>query len=381
MAPPAVLFPPAPGVRGGTNYPDLGILARGERAIVWFNAKRKRRERGPGMNSYERYMGTIRGEKVDYLPRVPILMHFAARYAGVTYGDFARDCETLVAANIKLVQDFGFEQLDIMSDPWRETVDFGGKIEYLDDAVPKCTRHPLADSTELDDLEDPDPHTSERMSNALRALALYKQFGYKQYSITGWVEGPAAEAADIRGVTNFLMDLMTEEGFACALMDRCVDNAVAFAVAQVREGRTPSGSAMPSRASCRPSCTKPHVFPARSKIVDAIHAAGGLVRLHICGDINHLLPEIAMLNVDILDCDSMVDMVAAREALGSKVVLTGNLDPVRAVMDSNPRAIRDALLEIYETVGNPYFVNAGCEIPAATPVENLEALCEPIPAQ
>jgi len=31
-------------------------------------------------------------------------------------------------------------------------------------------------------------------------------------------------------------------------------------------------------------------------------------------------------------------------------------------------------------VGNPYFVNAGCEIPAGTPVENLKALCKPIPA-
>ena len=130
-----------------------------------------------------------------------------------------------------------------------------------------------------------------------------------------------------------------------------------------------------------PELYENHVIPREKQIIDAIHAAGGLVRLHICGDINHLLPEIAMLKVDILDCDSMVDMVAAREALGSKVVLTGNLDPVRGVMDSDPETIRAAIREIYETVGNPYFVNAGCEIPAETPPENLQALCEPIEAQ
>ncbi len=332
------------------------------------------------MNSYERYMGMVKGEKVDFVPRVPILMHFAVRYAGVTYGDFARDAETLVAVNRKLIDDFGFEQLDIMSDPWRETVDFGGTLQYLDDAVPKCTRHPLADSRDLDALLQPDPRTSERMSNALRALALYKDFGYKQYSITGWVEGPAAEAATLRGVANFLMDLMTEEEFACDLMDRCVDNAVAFARAQLEEGADTIGIGDAIASQLSPELYERFVFPREKQLIEAIHAAGGLVRLHICGDINHLLPQIALLNVDILDCDWMVDLAAAREFLGSGVVLTGNLDPVQAVMEATPQAIRDALRAIYEAVGNPYFVNAGCEIPAATPLENLRALCEPIPA-
>lgn len=333
------------------------------------------------MNGYERYMGMVKGEKVDIVPRVPILMHFAARYAGVTYGDFARNCETLVKANKKLVEDFGFEQLDIMSDPWREAVDFGGTIEYLDDAVPKCTRPPLENSRNLDALENPDPRVSGRMSNAIRAIQLYKEFGYQRYSITGWVEGPAAEAADVRGVTNFLMDLMTEEGFACELMDRCVNNAIHFALAQLSEGADTIGIGDSIASQLSPELYENHVFPREKQLVDAIHAADGLVRLHICGDINHLLPEIAQLKVDILDCDWQVDLVAARETLGKKVVITGNLDPVRGVMDSEPDTIRAALREIYETVGNPYFVNAGCEIPAATPIENLKALCEPIPAR
>jgi uroporphyrinogen-III decarboxylase len=32
-----------------------------------------------------------------------------------------------------------------------------------------------------------------------------------------------------------------------------------------------------------------------------------------------------------------------------------------------------------DPVGNPYMVNAGCEIPSGTPEENLSALCDPIP--
>jgi uroporphyrinogen decarboxylase len=87
------------------------------------------------------------------------------------------------------------------------------------------------------------------------------------------------------------------------------------------------------------------------------------------------MPE---LGVDILDCDSMVDMKRARQLLGPRVVLTGNLDPVKAIMNGTPQSIREGFRRVYEEVGNPYFVNAGCEVPGTTPHDNLRAMCEPI---
>ena len=75
---------------------------------------------------------------------------------------------------------------------------------------------------------------------------------------------------------------------------------------------------------------------------------------------------------------SWVDIKKARRVLGSKVTLAANLDPVESVMRSEPQKIREDLIAIYEKVGNPFFVNAGCEIPVGTPEANLRALCEPI---
>jgi uroporphyrinogen-III decarboxylase len=49
-------------------------------------------------------------------------------------------------------------------------------------------------------------------------------------------------------------------------------------------------------------------------------------------------------------------------------------------MRSTPERIRAAIRDVYQQVGPPYFVNAGCEIPRDTPIENVEALCETIPA-
>lgn len=331
------------------------------------------------MNSYERYMAMVRGEPVDCLPRIPILMHFAARYAGASYADFAREWRVLVEANRRLVEDFGFDQLDSMCDPWRETVDFGGRIEYLDDAVPRC-EPPLAKSKDLAKLAKPDPYHSERMRNAIFVLQGYKEFGWREYSITGWAEGPAAEAADLRGAAYFMIDLLEDEAYACQLMNVCLENAIAFARTQVEEGADTIGVGDSICSQISPALYERLVVPREKRLVDAIHDAGGLVRLHICGDTNRILPQIATLGVDILDCDWQVDMAEARRLVGPKVTLTGNLDPVRVVMKSTPDEIRRSVREVYQTVGRPYFVGAGCEIPAGTPHENLRALCEPIPA-
>jgi MtaA/CmuA family methyltransferase len=349
-------------------------------SFTWYHWLRGDFTKERFMNNYERYMGMVRGEKVDIVPRIPILMHYCPKHIRTTYADFARDPLVMFEANKQLALDFGFEQLDIMSDPYHETTAFGGQIAYRDEGVPRCTA-PLEHAKDLSLLAEPDPEKSERLKSALACEDAYREFGHRQYSITGWIEGPAAEAATLRGVSNFLVDLLEDEPFACDLMDRCVDVAIAYAKAQLAHGCDTIGMGDAIASQIAPSTYERLIAPREKRIVDAIRDAGGLARLHICGNINHLIPHIAGVGVDVLDCDWQVDMARARRILRRKVTLTGNLDPVNAVMKSTPEKIHAAFRQIYEQVGNPYFVNAGCEIPADTPVENLRAVCEPIEAK
>jgi uroporphyrinogen-III decarboxylase len=77
----------------------------------------------------------------------------------------------------------------------------------------------------------------------------------------------------------------------------------------------------------------------------------------------------------------MVKLTTVRDTVGDQVTIAGNMDPVACVLSGTPAMIKDAVLRAYEEEGNPYMVNAGCEIPAGTPAENLKALCEPMPYQ
>jgi len=330
------------------------------------------------MNSYERYMSVLKGRQVDFLPRIPILMQFAAEYIGSNYGAFASDYAVLVDANITCARDFGTDQISAISDPYRETQGFGAEIEFVRDNVPKCIHPPLASSTDLSKLLKPDPLKSERMFDRINAIRSYKERFGGEYSIMGWIEGPAAEAADLRTVTNFLMDVVLDESFACQLMDICVDVAIEFARAQIDVGADTIGIGDAIASQVSPDIYERLIQPREKKIIQEIQGLGGIVRLHICGNITHLLPGISDLGVDILDVDHMVDMAQVRKIVGDEVVLVGNIDPVQGVKMGTPDAIKTAIVDIYNTVGNPYMVAAGCEIPSGTPVENLHALCEPL---
>jgi MtaA/CmuA family methyltransferase len=334
------------------------------------------------MTGRKRYLNTIEGKPVDFLPRIPILMRYAAEYIGSNYGAFTRDHRILVEANQRCAQDFGIDQMNTMSDPYRETQGYGAICHYDPESGVHIEAPPLANDggeLNLSQLRPPlDPMQAERMRDRIEAVRRYCAENGKTHSVMGWVEGPGAEAGDVRGVENFFIDLLTDANNAGQLMDTCVEIAITFAKIQIDLGADTIGigDAVASQVSW--PVYSEHILPREIRLVAALKAMGAKVRLHICGNITHILPGIAQLGIDVLDVDHMVDLREVRRIVGPRVTLGGNLDPVHDVLEGTPEKIRAALRRAYAEVGNPFMVNAGCEIPSGTPVENLKALCEPI---
>jgi MtaA/CmuA family methyltransferase len=329
------------------------------------------------MNGRERYLATVRREPVDFPARVPILMQLAAEYIGKNYAQFASEYQVLVAANLACARDFGLDQVSAISDAMRETHGFGGELAFPENGPPFCRHPPLETDRDLNRLRRPDPHRDPRMLDRVNAIRAYHEQA-REYSILGWIEGPAAEAADLRGMANFMLDLMDDETYAGQLMDRCVAAGLDFARAQIEAGADTIGIGDAVCSQLSPRLYERLILPREKKMVEAIHLLGASVRLHICGNIKYLLPGIATLGVDVLDVDYMVDLSLVREIVGSKTAIAANLDPVAEVMESTPLRIQQRLQELHDLVGDPFMVAAGCEIPARTPAANLRALCEPL---
>ena len=222
----------------------------------------------------------LKGEPVDHLPRCPILMRFAAEYIGNTYGEFLRDHRVLAEATLRCAEDFGFDQLSLISDPVRETEGFGGVTEFQEHTVPIC-HGPLEDGEELEPgrLSVPDPHASPRMRDRIDGVSLLRERAGNQYSILGWVEGPAAEASDLRGMANFFMDLLEEPEACEKLLDLTRDCAIRFALAQLEAGADSIGIGEAVASQMSAETYRELCLPRMQALVDAIHAAHGVVKL------------------------------------------------------------------------------------------------------
>lgn len=306
-------------------------------------------------------------------------MQFAAEYIGSNYGAFASDHRVLVEANLRCAKDFRFDQLSCISDPYRETAGFGAEIVFSENHVPACPHPPLSDHNDLSQLSVPDPMKAPRMRDRIDAIRAYREQAGNHYSVLGWVEGPAALAGDLRGVGDFMMDLLEEPAWCAELMDLCLETAITFALAQIEAGADTIGVGDAICSQLSDVVFQELIFHRQLELILAIRSAGARVRLHICGQTRHLWPQLSQLPINILDCDHMVDLQEAANVFPEFVCLAGNLDPVSMLRFGEPAKIRAALRDCQRAIGPRLIVGAGCEIPSGTPHENLRALCHPLP--
>jgi len=193
--------------------------------------------------------------------------------------------------------------------------------------------------------------------------------------VEGWVEGPCAEAADLRGINTLMIDFFDDEGFVQALFARVVEVAITFARRQIEAGADIIGIGDAAASLVGPDIYETYVWPWEKRLVEAIHQAGGMPRLHICGNTNFALEAMGRLGCAVVDLDSMVDLDRARTAMPNQVI-SGNLDPVRLVQRASARDVLEALQHRRDQAGTRYIAAAGCEIPRGTPTENLKAFSD-----
>jgi MtaA/CmuA family methyltransferase len=330
------------------------------------------------MNSRERVLSHLKGQPVDRLPLMPITMMYAGDVAGVPYGQYCRDYHRLVEAQVRVAETLGFDFVSCISDPARETADCGGTLAWFEDQPPAIREEQarLADKAELGGLKAPDPLGGGRMTDRVKAAGLFRERVGSQYLIEGWVEGPCAEAADLRGINTLMLDFYDDPDFVNALFAFVLKMELSFARAQIEAGVDSIGIGDAAASLVGPAIYEEFVLPFEQKLVQGIRELGALTRLHICGNTRQILRGMGSLGCDIVDIDYLVPMAEARTAMGPQTVLLGNLNPVATVRNGTPERITEALAGCHRDAGARYIVGAGCEVPRGTPPQNMRALCD-----
>jgi MtaA/CmuA family methyltransferase len=323
------------------------------------------------MNSYERVMNRLHGKPVDRVPNFDIVMGFSAHYVGATLSEYLLDYRNLVKANLAMIEDFDFDILQTLTDPFRESVDFGLEVEFPEDGLPKRIRPLLAPGDDIQKVPMVDPGSGRRMSDRIEAVRMLHEQAAQEVPVMGWVEGAMAEANDLLGDTTMMTAFYDDPEWLTALMERITEVEIAFARVQIDAGADIIGLGDAVASIVSPAMYRKFALPYEKRIFDAVHEKGALARLHICGNTSRILPDMLASGADFIDVDWMVDYATAAKVFGDQAGLVGNFDPVSVMYSGTAEKIEAAVLHCLEVGGDRSFSAAGCEIPDGTSPENL----------
>ena len=327
------------------------------------------------MSPKERIYAIINGNSYDRPAVTPIFMAWAANYVGHIYRDFYLDGDVLSQAQLAVTRTFNVDQISSISDPWREASAYGMDFDYPPEGVGKPKDVLIKTYDDISKLGPLDIDNSERMKQRVESVRKMADQVGQTHSVLGWVEGPLAEYADLRGLQNALIDLVDKPEMFLEAGEIIIQNAITFAIAQIDAGADMIGIGDAAASLIGADMYTKYVLPLEQKLIAAIHEAGAAVKMHICGDINNIIRYIAQSATDIIDVDWMVPLEQARKLVGPDVTLCGNFDPSGVLLQGSPEDVAEAAKKCIKAGGDKFILMPGCEVPPATPEENIRAFC------
>lgn len=326
------------------------------------------------MNGLERTLSFIKGKKVDHPPFHPIIMRWAASYAGVKYRDFCTIPESKCMAMIKCARDFNIDWVTVMSDPWAEASAFGIEVEYPENDLPLDKGGHLPDALSTASLAKYNPLENRRCMNRLKELEIFSSRLKNELFIVGWVEGPVAEYVDLRRASEAAMDLYLDPDNVEKAMDTIVEGAKDFIALQIKAGAHCIGIGDAFCSQIGPELYLKFAFNRQKELVDHIHKNGAIAKLHICGNTNPILEHMIRTGADIIDIDHLVPSMAQHvNSLSSAQVFSGKSDPVSVIQDGDRKGIKESVEQDFIRSNGKCIVSAGCEITPGTSGENMRA--------
>lgn len=331
------------------------------------------------MASRERCLAAIHGEPVDRAPVFPLIMFLAADRLGVPYREFAANGHVMAEAQLKLRETFGVDAITSCSDAFRVSADLGGDMVYPEDSTPYLAKPLVRSENDFRNLKSPDA-SNPRSRMADRTLAVREMVNGvgDECLVLGWVDMPFAEACSVCGVAQFMMMMVHQPELAHELLDFLTDIVVEFSLMQVEAGAPMIGAGDAAASLISAKMFREFALPYEQRVCAAIHTAGALVKLHICGKTGHLLNDMVQSGADLFNVDHLVDLLAARQVYEKAgKCFKGNLNPVADMVQATSETCQRKALDCLRLAqGSRYMLSAGCEVPAAVTDDVFRAFCE-----
>ena len=206
----------------------------------------------------------------------------------------------------------------------------------------------------------------------LDAIGLLKRRYQGRVAVVGKVMGPWTLAYHTHGVQSFLIKTILEPDTVRAFLDRLKLVTLAFGHAQIQAGADVLCLADHATGDLvSPETYRDFLLPVHKELV---HELGCPLVLHICGDTTNRLEYIAQAGFDCFHFDSKVDARQAKEIVGNRMSLVGNVNNPETLLRGTPEDVRREVF--YALDAGVEIAAPECAVPLTTPNRNLAAVVE-----
>jgi uroporphyrinogen decarboxylase len=255
----------------------------------------------------------------------------------------------------------------------------GCKLTYPQNDSPYIIESIIKDYDDIKKLDIPNPKKSGRLPIILDALEQLQECLGNEVPIISEIPGPFTTASNIRGIENIMFDLYGNPKFVKELIDFSLRSTMAYVNEASKLGVSFSISD-PVASLIGDTLFHEFEFPyLKNLALSIINMTGEAPLLHICGYTANLWTDMADTGAATLSLDQEIDLEAAKQEVGHKVVLYGNIDPIKSMLHGSPADVEEAakrcILKAYDNAKG-FILGLGCGMPINTPEENIHAFLE-----
>ena len=333
------------------------------------------------MTSLERCTTALNFQIPDRIPVVPQSFMFACKTAGYRIGQINRSGKLMAETHLISQSRYGYDGVVIDIDDCSLAEACGARVIFRDNdvAVVDESRPLLKNLRDVEDLEVPDPLKAGRLPEWLGATKiLSEKIGGHVFIMGRADQGPFDLACLLRGTEQFMIDLVDEDPEDIKkVISYCRNVAAAFAKAQKDAGAhaTSIGDSYSGPNLVSPAVYRNFALEPETALTKEVQDYGIPFSIHICGNTTSILADMVKTGAKILELDWQVDMAYAKQIIGNKAVIMGNVDPSDPLVWGTPEQVDAKAREVIEKTGGiGLFLSSGCAAGYNTPEENFTAL-------
>ncbi len=309
---------------------------------------------------------------------MPILSFPGVQIIGHTVDELVRDGHLQALCMEAIAKRYDMGAAVSLMDLSVEAEAFGADVLYSEDDVPTMHGALIADEEAADALEVPKVGAG-RTGECVKGIKEAKKL-IKDRPVLAGIIGPYSLAGRLLDMTEIMILCYEEPEMVETVLEKATAFLVEYAKAFKEAGADGIVMAEPAAGLLSPNLIAEFSNPYVQKVREAVEDDNFLFMYHNCGNITPIMNKVKELDALAYSVGNAIDMEDAMKGLPEHSMIIGNLDPAGVIRNSTPEVIKaetKALMERCCKYPN-FVISSGCDIPPATPLENLDAFFEAV---